>query len=229
MANELTRQEKSRLAELEAIIAKGVKTFAATGQALIEVNASKLYKQEYSSFDLYCKERWSLSKSRAYQLIEGAKVIESVHNCGHNLNEAQARELGKVPEEKRGKVLKEASKAGPPTAKKVAKAAAEILPGPEVEAEEVFDIPALAEPYKLAARQLDGIRRNLKASYEDPDERKHVESFYGRVDGYLHSARTAINQATPAKICPRCDGDGCNTCQQSGYWTKQLASSRKSA
>lgn len=37
----------------------------------------------------------------------------------------------------------------------------------------------------------------------------------------LKNARTAIKQAMPYKVCPICNGDGCDTCRNSGWVSKR--------
>ena len=66
----------------------------------MEINQRKLYRDTHSTFPDYCREKWGFAKSRAYQLIESAKVVGNVHSCGQiepPANEAQARPLAQLP------------------------------------------------------------------------------------------------------------------------------------
>jgi len=90
----LSLAERS-LAELETVIERGLETFVEVGLALLEVRERRLYKQDYSDFDTYCRERWGWSKWRAGQLIPAAEVVTMVTEKGLPApkNERQAREL----------------------------------------------------------------------------------------------------------------------------------------
>ena len=78
-----------RLAELEAVIERGLATFVEVGLALLEIRGSRLYLETYPSFDAYCRERWGWSRQRGYQLMDAAKVSTVVDIQ----DERQAREL----------------------------------------------------------------------------------------------------------------------------------------
>lgn len=96
VAERLTAEEESRLAELEQTIARGVQSFVETGRALLEVQQRRLYRAEFRTFEDYCRERWDLSRSRAYQLIDAATVVEVVStsvDTAPPATEAVAREL----------------------------------------------------------------------------------------------------------------------------------------
>lgn len=81
--------ERSRLEQLESVIERGLATFVEVGEALAEIRDSRLYLESHGSFEDYCRQRWGLGRSRAYQLIDAAAVSTIVDIP----NEAQAREL----------------------------------------------------------------------------------------------------------------------------------------
>lgn len=86
------------LAELEAIIERGLSTFVEVGQALLEIRDSRIYRESHLTFQAYCEQRWGFSRFRAYRLMEAA-TITAVLPIGHTpANEAQARELTRLPE-----------------------------------------------------------------------------------------------------------------------------------
>lgn len=101
----LSPSETDELNRCERIIDKGLRTFFEVGTALLRVRNLRLYRVEYSSFETYCSERWSIERRRAYQLMDAAKVTESVNNCTQiaPANEAQARPLTRLsdPEQQR--------------------------------------------------------------------------------------------------------------------------------
>lgn len=124
--------ESVRLVELEKVISAGKKTFVSVGRALSEIRDSKLYRDDYDTFEAYCKGKWGWERRYAYNLIESASVVESLpHNVRHGtqINERQARELARIEPEKRVEVLEEASSNGDLTAKSIRIAAQNYEPG----------------------------------------------------------------------------------------------------
>jgi hypothetical protein len=83
----------SRLAELEAVIEKGLPMFVEVGKALAEIRDDGLYKPPYDTFEDYCHERWGLSRGHAYRQMEAAEVAAVLSPIGDIPNEAQAREF----------------------------------------------------------------------------------------------------------------------------------------
>ena len=54
------------------------------------------------TFEDYCKERWGLKQTRAYQLMDAAKISERIKNSTIvelPATESQARPLAKLPPE----------------------------------------------------------------------------------------------------------------------------------
>jgi hypothetical protein len=84
----LSKSEKGTLASCEAIIERGVTSFVEVGKALTQIRDAKLYRATHKTFDAYCKERWEIGRSRAYELIDQAKVTTSLAEAGVNLSAA---------------------------------------------------------------------------------------------------------------------------------------------
>lgn len=93
-------KRKNRLHELEVIIyANQLKI----GEALSEIRENRLYRDEYSSFDEYCQERWGHNRSWADRLIKSVNLISALDQKVEDdldpigsrfpLNESQARAL----------------------------------------------------------------------------------------------------------------------------------------
>lgn len=110
---DLSAQEERRLEQLEGLVVENFKTFIQVGHALAEIRDRKLYRKKAMTFEKYCKELFDIAKSRAYQLIDAAKVIENVHSCGQNenvdlsdyfINESQIRPLTKLRPEQQQQV-----------------------------------------------------------------------------------------------------------------------------
>jgi hypothetical protein len=92
--SELAVSASARLAELEAVVERGLATFVEVGAALLEIRDTRLYRDTHTTFEDYCRERWSMRRESADRLIRSAKVVELVNPSGLiPANEAQAREL----------------------------------------------------------------------------------------------------------------------------------------
>ena len=77
----LPEGEANRLAELESQICSAVvATHVAKheiGLALREIRDARLYREKYRTFEAYLKEKWDLSKSFGYELIQYATEFET--------------------------------------------------------------------------------------------------------------------------------------------------------
>lgn len=123
MTDYLSTTESDRLAELETVIERGLQTFIEVGSALMEIRSSRLYRQMYATFEEYCQARWDLRKSRTYQLMDAAEVVENLKsstivelssgNIPLPINEAQARPLTKLGLEMQRQVWQRAVETAP--------------------------------------------------------------------------------------------------------------------
>lgn len=112
-------KRKNRLHELEVIIyANQLKI----GEALSEIRDNRLYRDEYSSFDSYCQERWGHNRSWADRLIKSVNLISTLDEKVDDdldpigsrfpLNESQARALrGLLPDQQK-EVMDEVAASG---------------------------------------------------------------------------------------------------------------------
>lgn len=91
--NGLTPAEKRHLTALERRIERGLSTFREVGEALLEIRDQRLYRLVAPTFEVYCRDRWSMERNRAYQLMGAAEVAQALPDGAHIVNEAQAREL----------------------------------------------------------------------------------------------------------------------------------------
>jgi hypothetical protein len=124
----LTADEADQLAQCEAVIARGLKTFIEVGGALLDVRDNNLHRADFPTFEAYCSDRWGISRTRAYELMGAANVVSAIADkieVAPPSNEAQARELAKLPEADRADVWTKAHEAtdGKPTAAAVRAAA----------------------------------------------------------------------------------------------------------
>lgn len=128
MKEELTKtlnaKERRRFSACNEQIKTGLRSCFDTGAALAEVRDDKLYREDYGTFEDYCREMFQVTRAHAYRLIEAADLKGDLSPIGDKItNEAQARELAKVPEGRREEVLKQVSTNGPITAKAIAEQA----------------------------------------------------------------------------------------------------------
>ena len=96
----LTVAECDRLTALESTIERGLQTFVDVGTALLEIRDNRLYRQTFGTFEEYCRDRWGLKQSRAYQLMDAAKVVgllKSSTIVELPATESQARPLTGLP------------------------------------------------------------------------------------------------------------------------------------
>lgn len=84
----LETSEDDRLAHCERVIERGFTVFVEVGQALAEIRDAKLYRASHKTFEEYCKARWDIGRSRAYELIDQAKVSTALADAGVNLSGA---------------------------------------------------------------------------------------------------------------------------------------------
>jgi len=132
---ELTTDEAGRLEELETIIAENFQGFYAVGCALAEINASRLYRVMYVTFEDYCRERFEIAKRTAYQYISAKEAMDNVRHGAQTkllpLNERQVRPLTRLEPDAQveawEQVVKSASLEHGITAKHVSEVVLEIV------------------------------------------------------------------------------------------------------
>lgn len=112
METELTKSEQSELARLCKVVDEGLSSFLAVGTALVEINEGRLYRQNHETFEAFVKERWGISRQRAYQLMEAVEVKDELTKIFDNPSEvdlftaeSQLRELSRVGTEALPSVL----------------------------------------------------------------------------------------------------------------------------
>ncbi len=98
----LTKDERSCLAQLEESIQAGQQSFFEVGAALTDIRDHKLYREEFATFEDYCRDRWGISRPRAYQYIESSDLNDNLSTMVDILpvNERQCRPLTKLEPEK---------------------------------------------------------------------------------------------------------------------------------
>ena len=125
----LTTAEAAELARAEAVIKDGMTAFMAVGTALLRIQQKRLYRATHDTFETYLRERWSISRTRGYEMIAAADTIgqmSAIADTSVVTNEAQARELVTITRmdgiDAAAAVLAEVVDAGPVTAKAIREA-----------------------------------------------------------------------------------------------------------
>lgn len=121
----------SRLAACESVIRAGLANFVEVGNALLEIRDGKLYRETHSTFEAYCKERWSMARNYANKMIAASQVVASLGTTVPKpTSERQVRPLAHLPPEEQNRVWEKALEigGGKPTAKDVEKAVVEVVP-----------------------------------------------------------------------------------------------------
>lgn len=239
----ITLTESKRLVTLEKVITAGEKTWLEVGEALTEIRDCKLYRADFKTFDAYLDGKWGWTRMRASQLIGAAEVVKSLpENVNHGLqNERQARELSKVPPDKRPEVLeKAASKAKsehrPLTARDI-NSAAPPSKKPEPVVEKVLDSTGYPVPDDALALWNRSHEAQEILTYISTIKSKILKAMsaedllfrcvnFNSVLAALHQAYEDCKRAKPYAVCPTCLGKlakQCSACGGAGlvdefYW-----------
>lgn len=113
-STELTTTEQERLAELEDVVERGLKTFVEVGNALMEIRDSRLYRDAYGTFEEYCRDRWLVDRTYAHRIMAAADVASNLLPIGNiPANEAQARPLAALDPEAQRKAWQRAVETAP--------------------------------------------------------------------------------------------------------------------
>lgn len=116
----LSEGEISKLAECEGIIRRGIKTFVEVGDALLTIRDQRLYREQFKTFEAYCREQWGFSRSHANRLIESACVVENLAPMGAKpQSERQVRPLAKLPPSEQPKAWQAANEKAEKEGRKV--------------------------------------------------------------------------------------------------------------
>lgn len=242
LAQILSVGERDTFVECERIIEKGQQTFVEVGQALGTIRERKLYRMQHATFEDYCQKRWGWSRMRSAQLIEAARVVESlpanVNNCLQN--EGQVRAVAKVPEPKRVEVVESAKRNGNGkiTAKGIEQAAAKVIEAEthDVQLDEIGrEVPAeILSLWRDAAQEaanLLRLAREIKGAMKDGvDNRETNLIWIDCTNTDVSSIQQVINTVNlhvkPYAVCPTCHGlaarKSCKLCRKRGFVGRHL-------
>lgn len=119
------------LMEHEKVIEQGLAGFLEVGNALLAIKIGRKYRAAgHATFEAYCEKRWTIVRSRGYQLVQAAATVERLAKKLSTAvdtplpeRERQVRELHRLPEPERADAWVEAvevADGGQPTAAEVA-------------------------------------------------------------------------------------------------------------
>jgi hypothetical protein len=231
MTDKLTTVEAAQLQRHEAVIKAGKNAWMAVGHSLSAIKEARLYREDYNSWDEYLKLKWGWSRQRFAQ-VEGSRTVlkELPEKLATSVdNERAARELGKVPKEKRESVLEKAVK-GSPTGKATTKAirkAAKVEVEASIEDTDGVQVPTELVPLWLRgsemAEVLHGISKikSILRAAQEQDDPLWRQVMIPTVLADLSKAWTSIQQSKPYAVCPQCQGhpevSKCRLCKQTGF------------
>jgi hypothetical protein len=182
----LSTNEVQTLEHYERIITQGIQTFVDVGHALLTIREHLLYRETFTTFEEYCRQRWDLSRPRAYQLIDAAQVIDAVYTIVDivSVNESQARPLTSLAPAQQVEVLREVVETAPPSGitaqhvKETVKRAKGIPTGTKTQTSKLFDELRVAQ--------------RIKDLYMDWLRRCEDETALLRADAFLNTLRMLV-------------------------------------
>ena len=185
----LTRNDRRILSELEGTIARHKESFFKVGFALQEIRDSRLYRDNYSTFDAYLKNRWGLARSYASRLIMAAEAGEKLLTIVNSptgkieiapLRETQVRAIKNLPEADRLTVWRkgvELSGGTQPTERTLRELAREICPSTTPQLDQIsadrraltkaqWFLRSISKPSKNITAALDLLSRDVESGGE---------------------------------------------------------------
>jgi hypothetical protein len=140
------------LQQLESVIERGLQGFYEAGKALTAIRDGKLYKQAHGTFEDYCRERWNLGKSHAYELMGASQVVQNLSATADKLpeTERQARPLSALSAEQQPAAWQaaQAISSGFPTSDQVKRSVAAVKSGsPELQLGQEVTVQAPNSPF----------------------------------------------------------------------------------
>jgi hypothetical protein len=118
---------------------EGFNAFHRAGQKLLRIRDERLYREEYGTFEAFCKTVLGHSKTYATNLIVGYELIQDLVALGVTVlpeSERMARRLARYPKDMRKLIWQRAVQIEGrkrPTYKTLHQAATEIVPSKDVQ------------------------------------------------------------------------------------------------
>jgi len=219
----LTRTEATALKRLERTVEDGLTRFAQAGEALQQIRDERLWRGVSSSFATYCRERWSITESRASQLIRGAVVAAEVPGL---TSMRAATELAKHDAPTRKRIADSVESSGKVTTTDVRRAAKRVANtavvkdglGERVEDDDFAATLDEAKVLESLKTDLLLLKRRLLAT---EDWNHYTAEASQDITSHFKALANAIRWSKPFTLCPYCGGKGCKACKKSGWVNKE--------
>ena len=98
----LSEMEQIEYQACEAVLMMSSRSFVDAGQALGRIRDLRLYREEFNTFEEYCRAKWEYGRVYAHYLIAAAQLFTHLlSNCEHRKpdHESQLRPLAALPPE----------------------------------------------------------------------------------------------------------------------------------
>ena len=240
----MTGNDVARKDRLIVVVKEGLATFVEVGLALAELRDNRLYRDDYPSFDEFVESEFGIKRARAYQLIKAAGVQERLSTTVDTskngetvlpVNERQARELAKLPEEKQAKAWEKAVKAADgeqPTAEQVSEVVEKMQPPEEKEKKAAAYVPSKDKFKTPIPKSLESAFKHeeafLSAQHEHLPAIAELVLTLGRCK--LMDSKTVqqcrssmdlisrnLRASHPFRVHVECEGKGCRKCGERGF------------
>ncbi len=189
----LTQTEWSELDQAEGAIERGRAKlrdgWLQIGKALARINAGRLYRHKFETFEVYCQERWGYERAHAYRLLRGAETADGIKPALSPVgdispeSERQIRPLTQLPPEQRQGVWNQAVEAqgGPPTAETLEILTRKALAGltPEEQRATIEESEAKARDSRREAAAIEELTRLQRVEKKADKLRKAILALIG--------------------------------------------------
>lgn len=197
-------------------------SFFEIGKELAEIQAEQDFGER--TFEEYIKNRWGKERTWGYRMIEGYKVKAGLPTdvAPGIQTEKQARALKAAPPEKRAEVLREASKDGAPSARKIAEvieAEHRVVVTDANGAEVPEAIAAEFQKSRDEAKHVIGLLNEARRWFEDEQVFKAELARTECIEG-TKAIISMVRQAAGDYLCPICQGKKCKVCSKRGFVSK---------
>lgn len=203
----LTTDERRELQKSEAIIELGIRKFWEVGTELLKVRNSRLYREDYATFQEYCETRWNFSRQRASQIINSTEVRATLSTSGCQTlpeTERETRALQHLEPEEQVKVWKKAEEkaGGKPSPAQISETMdAEVKPEPPTEKEPPPKPPVKDAKLAEAEKMVKGNQLLEKTAYNLEELLAHWPEMKPQVAIVLRKY-LAMVEKNPSNVLP---------------------------
>lgn len=231
MNSEIIQLEIQEFNECRSIMRSKEESFFEYIEAAYRIRSKKLYRSEYDTFEDFCRAEMKYSSNYVYRMLKSYETIKMLPIGNKIENESTAREVAKVPPEKREEVIKEAlsENDGKLTAAAVKESAKKFPPIP-TKRPDVLDgvgsiIPDKALPIWNRRKEINGILKEISSvrcairKAQENDDILFAEVSYSQVLAEADALYRQIKTALPYVVCPKCQGklaENCRLCKGRG-------------